>query len=197
MGRGEGRGVTIGIDLNLPCLGVAFIARDLEAARTVLEACEQCGIGLSEPFYTSKGLCTAGVVELPWYKSFEEWLAPRVKAHLRRMLPEARRIKRRMEKRRLRLPVPEADAMLGVLAGRRLLEELPTAVAEDLERLVYCWNREWRRKYKWSLRCAVGRAARAVELLREEGFVVAKLERLRGALRCWRYNPRARRWAWR
>ena len=151
MGRGEGRGVTIGIDLNLPCLGVAFIANSPGTARAVLEACQHCGIELGEPIYLSAGLCATGLVELPWYADPAEWVVRRVEGYLKRALPEARRAEGagvEVERRRLRLPVPEGDAVLGELARRRLLGELPTTAAEDLECLVYEWSRERRRKYK-------------------------------------------------
>ena len=75
----------VGVDSNLPCLGVAFIAVEVGAAAAVLKACDSAGIKLGEPTYL-RGICTAAVVELPWYRSYADLVEPRIRAYLGRYL---------------------------------------------------------------------------------------------------------------
>ena len=193
-----------GIDVNMPCLGFALVAKDLEAARDVLRVCERLGIELSEPFYTRKGLCVTAVVELPWYENPVHFLRRRVEGYLRYMLPDVRRVRRvwgRLVWKRVRLPAAEADVLMPLV--ERLLREygmpglkLPATVAEDLEELVYEWGRRWRRSYDWAFKVATGRIFRAVSRLSRRHVVLVKLEDLRGIKRKEKWVPVIRRWPW-
>lgn len=182
--------VVVGVDSNLPCLGVAFVAADLEAAAAVLEVCSSAGIGLDEPIYL-RGICTAAVVELPWYRRFVDFVEPRVEAYLGRYLGDFKKFKGLdLEWEKVNFAVPEA----GLLKERLRLRRLPATVAEDLECLIRSWSREYQRRYNWSFRVAVGKICRAVSLLSRRNAVLVKLENLRGIKR--RNIVHLKRWSW-
>ncbi len=182
--------VVTGVDSNLPCLGVAFIAGEVGAAAEVLKACSSAGVELGDSIYL-RGICTVAVVELPWYRSFIDFVEPRVKAYLSRYLGDFKRFKGLdLEWRKVNFAVPEA----GLLRSRLRLCRLPATVAEDLECLVLSWNREYQRRYNWSFKVAVGKVCRAVSLLSRKNVVLVKLENLRGIKR--RNIAYLKRWSW-
>jgi len=182
--------VVVGVDSNLPCLGVAFIAVEVGAAAAVLKACDGAGIKLGEPTYL-RGICTAAVVELPWYRSFADLVEPRIRAYFGRYLGDVKKFNGLdLEWERIDFAVPEA----GLLKKRLRFERLPATVAEDLESLVWSWSREYQHRYNWSFKVAVGRICRAVSLLSRRNAVLVKLENLRGIKR--KNVPHLRRWSW-
>jgi len=151
-------GVIIGLDYNVPCIGVAVVARSVEALVDAVEVYAECGVELGEPFYTWLGACVGAVVELPWYENPVGFLGRRAAAFVRRELSYAALVRGawgRLEWVRPLLPIPEGDALMPVIG--RVVEgygvpdvRLPVTVAEDLARLLRSWSREWGRRYRWA-----------------------------------------------
>ena len=178
--------VVVGMDANMPCIGLAVIARSLEASLDVLRACRRAGLALSEPFYTRVGLCFTTVVELPWYENPVEFLGRRLEGYLKRYAPDIARVRRlwgSLEWRPLDLGAVEADALgrvaVELLDSYRIPYGLPATVAEDLAGLLRSWGRRWARKYNWSLKVATGRVFTVLARLSRRHTVLVKLEKLK------------------
>ncbi|RLE72859.1 MAG: hypothetical protein DRJ37_01865 [Thermoprotei archaeon] len=174
----------------MPCLGVAFIAVVVGATAAVLKAWNSAGIKLGETTYF-RVVCTAAVVELPWYRSFADLVEPRIRAYLGRYLGDLKKFERlNLEWKRVCFAAPEVE----LLKRKLLFSKLPVTLAEDLECLIWSWSREYQRRYNWSFRVAAGRICRAVSLLSKRYSVLVKLENLRGIKR--KNVPHLRRWSW-
>jgi len=187
----------VGMDANMPCIGLAIIARSLKAAVDALKTCEALGIKLSEPLYTRHGLSTTTIIDLPWYVNPLEYLEKRIEAYIRRYehdIKALRHIWRKLEWSRIKLTTVDADALTPIV--RRALERhglpprLPATLAEELEDLIYAWGRRWRESYDWSMKVATGKIFKALSRLSRRHSVLIKLE----DLPLTRGIPAARRW---
>ena len=179
--------VVVGMDANMPCIGLAIIVKTLRAAVRALKLAEARGIGLSEPFYTREGLCMTAVVDLPWYVNPVDYMRRRMVAYLKRYAPDIASVRRQwrsLEWRPLNIPVIEGDALMPaarrILASYNLPPKLPAAVAEDLEYLLRAWGRRWRRSYNWAFKVATGKIFAVLSRLSRSHTMLVKLEDLGG-----------------